>query len=265
MQAETSAASSLPVLPAPFALIAGNDLSTLPADAEVAFRHMGLRPERLEGPGMSGDGPAFRLRVGDLYLTAALAGEDVVARLDPAHPSTSLLAASLPVDWRRDGRCWFFEPEPVGSENAEKPSMRDFFVMASLLIDFFDASHFFWVPARLWSDAKQFRASTAEMLASGMPPVLHLIAFRRHDAGSAEIIRTRGLAHFGDQEIEAALPAGWTVADLVRRLARLTLDIILNGPVRGARRMPGLHPGEWISMAPRGSSEALLVEFDRDP
>ncbi|HRE35102.1 MAG TPA: hypothetical protein PK217_08545 [Sphingopyxis terrae] len=143
--------------------------------------------------------------------------------------------------------------------------MRDFFMMASLLIDLFDASHFFWGPARLWSDAKQFRASTAEMLASGMPPVLHLIAFRQHDAGEVEIIRTRGLAHFGGQEMEAARPTGWTVADLVRRLARLSLDIIINGPVQEARRLPGLDPGEWISMAPRGPSEALLVEFGRNP
>lgn len=65
--------------------------------------------------------------------------------------------------------------------------------------------------------------------------------------------------------MEAARPTGWTVADLVRRLARLSLDIIINGPVRGARRLPGLDPGEWISMAPRGSSEALLVEFGRNP
>jgi len=98
-----------------------------------------------------------------------------------------------------------------------------------------------------------------------MPPVLHLIAFRQHDAGEVEIIRTRGLAHFGGQEMEAARPTGWTVADLVRRLARLSLDIIINGPVQEARRLPGLDPGEWISMAPRGPSEALLVEFGRNP
>ena len=265
MQAGISSASLLPAAPAPFALIAGNDFSTLPADAEVALRHMGLRPERLDVSGTSGEGAAFRLRLGDLYLTAAPAGEGAVARIDPVHPSTSSLASSLPADWQSGGRCWFFEPAPIGNENEEKPSMRDFFMMASLLIDLFDASHFFWEPARLWSDAKQFRASTAEMFASGMPPVLHLIAFRQHDAGEAEIIRTRGLAHFGGQEMEAARPTGWTVADLVRRLARLSLDIIINGPVRGARRLPGLDPGEWISMAPRGSSEALLVEFGRNP
>jgi len=51
----------------------------------------------------------------------------------------------------------------------------------------------------------------------------------------------------------------------VRRLARLSLDIIINGPVQEARRLPGLDPGEWISMALRGPSEALLVEFGRNP
>lgn len=172
----------------------------------------------------------------------------------PAHPSTSSLAASLPADWRSGGRCWFSSPRRSGTKTKKNPQ-RDFFMMASLLIDLFDASHFFWGPARLWSDAKkQFRASTAEMLASGMPPVLHLIAFQQHGAGVVEIIRTRGLAHFG-QDGEMSDPTGWTVADLVRRLARLSLDIIINGQFQDARRLPGLDPGEWISMAPRESSK----------
>src|SRR3546814_3097868 len=59
---------------------------------------------------------------------------------------------------------------------------REFFKLVVLLIDLFDASHIFWSPARLWSDAPQFRAAVAEMLASGMPPVLHLIAFRRRES-----------------------------------------------------------------------------------
>src|SRR3546814_15721579 len=88
--------------------------------------------------------------------------------------------------------------------------------MMVLLIDLFDASHIFWSPARLWSDAPQFRASIAEMLASGMPPVLHLVAFRRKDLRSGASITTRGLALFAGPELEARIPNGWTVAEMVQ-------------------------------------------------
>ena len=99
--------------------------------------------------------------------------------------------------------------------------MREFFKMMVLLIDLFDASHLFWSPARLWSDASQFRASIAEMLASGMPPVLHLVAFRRREGAGGASMGTRGLALFAGQELEAPVPDGWTVAEMVRRLSRL--------------------------------------------
>ena len=47
MQAGISSAPVRPAAPAPFALIAGNDFSTLPAGAEVALSHTGPRPEPL--------------------------------------------------------------------------------------------------------------------------------------------------------------------------------------------------------------------------
>src|SRR3546814_10826771 len=109
--------------------------------------------------------------------------------------------------------------------------MREFFKMMVLLIDLFDASHIFWSPARLWSDAPQFRASIAEMLASGMPPVLHLVAFGRKDLRSGASITTRGVALFAGQELEARIPNGWTVAEMVRRLSRLAPATKHTGPV----------------------------------
>ncbi|MGH6631995.1 MAG: hypothetical protein ACREB0_01430, partial [Sphingopyxis sp.] len=209
---------------------------------------------------------------------SVLAGPAADAALDladPDHPSTSLLAASLPRRWRESGACWVFIPErdsksdgTPGPSTEQPTRMREFFKMMVLLIDLFDASHIFWSPARLWSDAPQFRASIAEMLASGMPPVLHLVAFRRRENGTDASMGTRGLVLFAGQELEARIPVGWTVAEMVRRLSRLALDMMLNGPVRHARTMRGLETGEWIDLSPGASGgsrwSTVVVEFGRD-
>lgn len=270
----------LPVPPEPFALIVGSVKQGGSAETiEASLRRMGLKPERIDHDG--GDiaeqiaVPRCRLTFGAVSVLAGPAAAAALDFADPGHPSTSLLAASLPQKWRETRSCWIFIPErdsegarpPVAP--AEQPTrMREFFKMMVLLIDLFDASHLFWSPARLWSDAPQFRASIAEMLASGMPPILHLVAFRRKDIVDGESIGTRGLALFAGQELEARIPAGWTVAEMVRRLSRLALDMMLNGPVQHARTMRGLEVGEWIEILPpagrAGQRSTVIVEFGRD-
>jgi hypothetical protein len=270
----------LPVPPEPFALIVGAAMRGRPDTAiETSLRHMGLQPEWLRDADPEGAGriaaPCFRLTFGGVSVLAGPAAGAALDMADPEHPSTSLLAASLPPKWRDSGACWIFVPErssaPVASPPAptEPPTrMREFFKMMVLLIDLFDASHIFWSPARLWSDALQFRASIAEMLASGMPPVLHLVAFRRQETGAGASMGTRGLVLFSGQELEARIPGGWTVAEMVRRLSRLALDMMLNGPVRSARTMRGLEAGEWIDLSPHAATgnlrSTVVVEFGRD-
>lgn len=276
MDVGNSDALILPVPPEPFTLIVGDAMQRGSADAlETALRHMGLRPERVDD-GPSGAGaliapPRFRLRFGAASVLAGRAADAALDAADPDHPSTSLLAASLPRDWRQGGHCWMFVPESDDDPamSTEPPTrMREFFKMMVLLIDLFDASHIFWSPARLWSDAQQFRVSIAEMLASGMPPVLHLIAFRRREDAAGASMGTRGLALFAGQELEARIPGGWTVAEMVRRLSRLALDMMLNGPVRGTRTMRGLEAGEWIDLLPQtaagGQRSTVVVEFGTD-
>jgi hypothetical protein len=270
----------LPVPPEPFALIVGAAMEGGSSEAvEASLRRMGLKPERIDGDGADVAAriaaPRFRLTFGAVSVLAGPAAGAALDLADPEHPSTSLLAASLPQRWRERGACWVFIPErePEGdgasASSTEQPTrMREFFKMMVLLIDLFDASHIFWSPARLWSDAPQFRASIAEMLASGMPPVLHLVAFRRKDVGDGASIGTRGLALFAGQELEARIPGGWTVAEMVRRLSRLALDMMLNGPVQYARTMRGLEAGEWIEILPplvnAGQRSTVTVEFGRD-
>lgn len=266
----------LPVPPEPFALIVGPAIRGASDDAiETSLRHMGLQPERVRDARGDPDAriaaPCFRVTFGAVSVLAGPAAGAALDLADPDHPSTSLLAASLPRGWRASGDCWIFIPEDrraAAPTRAQTTRMREFFKMMVLMIDLFDASHIFWSPARLWSDAPQFRASIAEMLASGMPPVLHLVAFRRKDLGAGASMRTRGLALFAGQELEARIPDGWTVAEMVRRLSRLALDMMLNGPVRTARTMRGLDAGEWIDLLPPmdGASQrsTVIVEFGRD-
>ncbi|WP_141133896.1 hypothetical protein [Sphingopyxis indica] len=248
----------------PFALILGPSLSAAsPAAFEAGFRRMGLKPERAVGDGDAT--PRYRLHFGGVAATIARAGEAELAEADPHDPATSSLATSLPADWRAGGGCWALWCDEEAT-SVQAPAMRASFQMMVLLLDLFDASHVFWPPARLWSDAPQFRAAMAEMLVSGMPPVLHLVAFRRGEKGGEAVVRTRGLMLFAGQEIEAPIPAGWTIADLVKRVARLALDLMLNGPLLEAQETRGLQPGETVRLRPPDRGDAtptVRAEFGR--
>lgn len=262
---------SLPPPSEPFALIAGSVIPHLsPTDIETAIRHMGLRPERI------GDGsvvvplidtPLFRLHFASFSILAGGASVKAIELADPIHCSTSQFGTSLPADWQVGGRCWIFVPENGDDAvDVQRARMREFFKTLILLIDLFNADHVFWSPARLWSDGLEFRASMAEMLVSGIPPAFHLVAFRRHEEQGLAWIQTRGLTLFGGQEIIAPIPPGWAVAETVRRIERLALDILLNGPISDGRRIPGLAAGEWMSLRLRkdmlSSRSVVQVEFE---
>ena len=249
----------------PFALLV---VPGAPASAdalETAFRHMGLRPEIVATTG--GAVPCFRLHLGGLDVLVGRAEPPQLALADPDDRATSLLGAVLPGRWRED--CWLLRPEDRESAAAGPgASFDEFYRMLVLSIDLFDAHQLFWSPARLWSDAAQFRGAIAEMQVSGMPPVLHLIAFRHRDGGGDERVATRGLAAFAGQELEAAIPAGWDMAAMVKRLARLALDIMVNGPLTRAQQAPGLNSGEWVALTPQvGAGDrppTVRVEFSFD-
>lgn len=260
MDVGNSDAAILAVRPEPFVLIVGPAMRQASMETvEHELRRMGFRPERVESGEAKDDLLRFRIRFGMLSLLAERATSAALDTADPQRPSTSLLASVLPGDWREAGHCWIFRPE------AEDESSPDLFKAMVLLIDLFDASHIFWTPARLWSDAEQYRAAIAEMHESSMPPVLHLVAFRRRESEVGGSVGTRGLALFAGQELEARIPAGWTVAGVVRRLARLALDMMIHGPVRDAGGVQGLEPGEWIRLIPQASSDkgsaTVRVEF----
>ncbi|KTE38060.1 MULTISPECIES: hypothetical protein [unclassified Sphingopyxis] len=247
---------------APFALLAGPAM----ADDAVAalMRRMGLQPEA------SGAGALpLRLALGPLTATLDRAGVMPLDFADPADRATSSLGISMPGDWRTTGTCWVVELGGADAvADAPSPPLADYLKLLVLLIDAFDAAQIFWSPARLWTGAPQFRGAIAEMQASGMPPVLHLVAFRRRDDAAGERVATRGLVAFAGQELEARIPPGWDMAAMVKRLARLALDMMLNGPVARAQQAPGLERGETVALIPQaaggGRPATVLVEFSAD-
>lgn len=210
-----------------------------------------------EGPAEAGDG--LYLRFGSLFLHARPAHEADCRAADPRDAGTTLLGAQLPDGWREPNGCWTFQLVEGAGDRAGQQS---FFRLLLLLIDAFGASHFFWSPARLWSDAAQFRNAIDEMHVSGMPPVLNLVAFHMVSREGGEGIRSHGLAHFCGHELEAALDDTMPVVEVIRRLARLSLDAMLFGAYEGPADFDGLIDGERIYVRPleaRADEPALVM------
>ncbi|TXC68984.1 hypothetical protein FSZ31_08540 [Sphingorhabdus soli] len=107
-----------------------------------------------------------------------------------------------------------------------------------------------WCPARLWSEAPEITRGIEKYLGGAPLPVLHLVGFDRGSGEGAARIVTRGLGVFTGQELTAdATQLG--AAETVRRLARLVLDMIENGPVLRNATIDGLLPSETIVLSPK--------------
>jgi hypothetical protein len=242
-----------------FLLLAGGDGQFADANALAAqLRRMGLAPE------IGGDMPAalagtthpptWQLRLGALRVRAGVVRSDAALLHDALtglyprcdEPQYALLVT----------------PDTPAAEAARVGQSRELFKLACLLADAIDAQHFYWSPAQLWSDVSVFRRAIEEMLASGMPPVLHLVAFPQDAAG---LLATRGLSFYCGQELAVVDSGGLQAADQLRRLARLAIDMMANGPIRGARRFPGMVAGEVIAVEPAaaGSLERLRIRIER--
>ena len=217
-----------------------------PEQLESQLRRMGLRPQRQTMPYPVGASAI----VGDCWLVRFGA---LTARVGPAGPA----AARPPI---ADAGCLLIQPLAADVPDDPVVAAREVLKLAMLLVDLCDAEQFYWSPADLWSDAAHCRLAVAEMLDSGMPPVLHLVAFVDADHGGG--IRTRGLSHFCGQELSLWPVDGMDRLAQMRRLVRLALDMTMNGPITAPRRFPGLVAGEVIQIQPRPavSGMPLVVE-----
>lgn len=232
----------------PFLLLGGCSSGEIAAgEFSPALRRMGLQPEPCD-PGCA---------AADLFSGAVVQVRYAEQRALIGLPTDALLAGQGPVLPEIDPYS-ILACAPTETAIADRVlDSRELFKLAVLLIDLFGAETVFWSPAGLWSDASQFRAAIAEMLVSGMPPVLHLVAFRPHAATSA--LHSQGLAHFAGQELQLRDGGGLEHKELVRRLARLAIDIMVNGPLRAPRDFAGMSGGERIRIEPGAGDDAATL------
>ncbi|NJS13967.1 MAG: hypothetical protein HC788_04285 [Sphingopyxis sp.] len=232
---------------APYLLLCGCDpLGQNSGNLEQALRHMGLVPtagEAVDCDAQDFSGQSFHIKLGD---QKARVGFAAAALVDEAycHAETLWAGTRVAADDGKFTRAVLLKPAWEPSTDLIIAS-REFFKLAVLLIDLMGADQLFWSPARLWSDAGAFRAAVVEMLDSGMPPLLHLMAFQDMPGGG---MATRGLAFFSKQELHLMGGNGLERKDAVRRLARLALDIMVHGPIVAQRRFPGLVEGEHLRL-----------------
>ena len=216
---------------------------------EPMLRRMGLEPgappRMTPAPGLF-DGAFFELRFAEQRALAGRVSDAAWQMV--SRPATSVDAAEV------------LACVPTGIVGGNRVSAcREMFKLAVLLIDLTGADKIYWSPADLWSEGWAFRAAVAEMVASGMPPVLHLIAF--HPSGRDGALRSHGLAFFAGQEIEVRSDGGLAAREVLRRLARLAIDVMVNGAILAPRDFPGLVSGEQIRIAPETDGDGVVTLY----
>lgn len=234
----------------PFLLLAHCDPRLFSAAMfEPSLRRMGLSPSEPVQPAPAArlfDGASYELRFAEQRALAGRASsaalQSVARPAGPFQPDDVLLCA------------------PSGALGGNRVSAcRELFKLAVLLIDLTGADQLYWSPAGLWSSAAAFREAVAEMLASGMPPVLHLVAFAPSGCNGA--LRSQGLAFFAGQEMEVRCDGGLAPREVLRRLARLAIDIMVNGAILAPRDFSGLTKGERIRAEPSTGSDGAVTLF----
>lgn len=248
----------------PLAMLAAPKIATLgPSDLTDALRRMGLQPS---------DPPADQMLAEckpDVWCQRIVLGQlqAIIRRSSPADLNRVRAGATnvlfdnrIPENLAPD-TILIVHPIEEEDEIPRAAQSRLLFQMLCLIVDIVDADQLFWSPAQLWSPASEFRSAVDEMLTSGMPPVLHIIAFPTDNEGR---LSTRGLAYFCGQELSLTDAGGHDPAGQLRRLARLAIDMMTNGPITAARQFPGMVAGEAIvisELAERDGAKLLGVEI----
>lgn len=221
-------------------------------------------------------GDAFRLRADSGHLPVRLGG--TVAALTAGGEAAALLAEAL------DGA----EPAWSGVDAADTnahgavlaltlqnhaaddrtAAAQQLCAMAAMLAARIDLCALYWSPAALWSSPTDLAAAVIAVERSGVPPVLHIIAFIDGGEGAVDgavapgSLSTRGLAWFAGQELQLAGPRDMTRAELMRRAARIAVHAMVHGPFVEPQRADGLETGEVIRITPAthmGDDRAMIV------
>ncbi len=128
--------------------------------------------------------------------------------------------------------------------------------LAALLADAAGATGMYWPPADLWSATDRLAPAVIEMEAQSLPPILHLVRFDWADAeaapdlSTAATLTTAGLAWFCGQELRLVCPRGFAPAEGMRRIARVAVDMLINGPITASQTVKGIVRRERWRIAP---------------
>ena len=199
-----------------------------------------------------GDGAPVRLHFADtalLLITGPVAREALFSATQTAvHAVGTSIPAHLDGDTIIGLR--------LADEGAGRAAgLRRLCAVAALLIPVIGASHIYWQPARLWSPAAELARAVIAMEESGLPPVLHLVAFGQMRWRNVRM-QSFGLGWIVGQELRIDAPHGYDVAALLRVAARLAVDAMLHGGLSGPMAVAGLQPGESLHIRAAQQAEA---------
>jgi hypothetical protein len=240
-----------------YLLLGGCDAAKVEGDAFPALlRRMGLSPAPADDAALAGlfDDPAWTIRIAESSTITGRAASSVVAAATADDVTISTAGA---VDFGTPGTTATLLCHPRWRDGVDRvAASRELLKITVLLADAMAATTIFWSPAGLWSEAQTFRQAIAEMLSSGMPPLMHLLAFDHRPDG---VTITRGLRFFAGQELQLLPGSGLDRRESIRRLARLALDIMIHGAITGPRSFPGLVDGERIRVGPATGADGAAV------
>lgn len=219
------------------------DAAALPSPEAIRtlLDRIGLLPS---DAGPAGDG-----------LMLAFAGTRIHLRTDPgfigavfdrADPAGMIGVGSVGTDAADPARCLALTIEPVPAGVARTGAVQRLFVVAAMIAELAGAQRLYWSPAHLWSPVAVLADAVAASEAQGLPPVMHLIAFRPE--AEPDVV-TQGLAHFCDVELRLTDAGDLPFVERVRRLARLAVHAMLVGPMLPGAAVPGLVSGEILTIS----------------
>jgi hypothetical protein len=137
-------------------------------------------------------------------------------------------------------------------------TVQQLFAAAALVSQILGMTRLFWPPAQLWSPTSALVEAIAPLERSGIPPVLHLIAFLEQPG--IAVIQSRGLAYFCGIELALAHDGVMPPSEVVRRLARLCIHAMVTGPMQPGAVIAGMEPGETLSVgSANGASPPVIA------
>ena len=138
--------------------------------------------------------------------------------------------------------------------------------VAALLAGLVGADVLYWSPAALWSSTAMLGEAVKAMERQGLPPVLHLVAFRASVTDGDLRLTSRGLAWFAGHEIRLSTPSSLSVTQALRRAARLAVDAMLHNGLEGPMIVDGLEAGEKLAVGPLQDGDGTpFVSVDLRP